>query len=193
MHKRFWIFAVGVMFYGCTGNEPMVHKTSDGPIVTKQNFRTMEKEGYVVEVWTAGMHGVPISMGFRVYMKDKATAAVPNVNLALVLKRIDGPENPQIEKFSPTMRRTLIEGGYYENIRIDEKQTLERKGKFTGQAGVWEVDLESPFKPDSRKNEQMPIGPGKYNLSITVAIDGGPTFAFENIPYRIRRSRADND
>ena len=95
------------------------------------------------------------------------------------------PNDVREASCSPKLQKSAIEGGYWESIRIDDKNYVDRPDrpdKFTGKPGVWEVNLDDAFKTDPRKGHDNQPKPGKYSLSIEITIEGGPRFKFENLP-----------
>jgi hypothetical protein len=109
----------------------------------------------------------------------------PDAVVRLVLKMDDAPGDPREISIQPLLKKMAIEGGYWENIRVDNIETIDRKEKFVGKVGVWEINLDDPFKTDYRKPGAKCPPPGKYSLSIHVSIKGGPEFNFDGLPYRL--------
>jgi hypothetical protein len=190
MSKRSVLSVLVLVLFGCSRSDPVKVEHFDGTeVVSKHNFRSAEKEGHKVEFWTSGMNGGIPQVGYRVYMPKREKDTSPATKLRVHVKKTDEPTGEWEVLLEPILKKTLIEGGYIENIRIDKTQFLDRPGKFVGQEGVWEVLPEPLFGPTVLRPEPSNFPTGRFRINAYVAIDGGPNFAFENIPYRIFRDR----
>lgn len=170
--------------------KPMAPKTDKGPVFGKHNFRTAEKDGYKVEVWMNGMTGLsnPIGAGYRVYLPEDAEVEPPEVVARLVLQKKEVKDVFLEATLQPILKKTAIEGGYWEIVQVDAETYVERKEKFSGMKGVWEIMLDDPLKTiDPKKGNIVP--PDYYTLAIQIAVKNGPAFQFDNLPYRRIRSR----
>lgn len=163
------------------GPPPSKNKSDLNPILFKNNFRTAEKDNYKIEVWMATGRS-PINPGYRVYLPKDAADNPPETEVVLRLMTLDGEEIRR-KSISPLLRKTAIDGGCWESIQIDEIRSVQRKEKFLGLKGVWEINLDDPFEMDYRKPGFFHPKPGSYRLSVRVALKGGPAFQFDDLPY----------
>ena len=174
---------------GCVRSDPSKFRDVL-PTMSKHNFRTAETNGVRVEVWTLGMRGWPVTPGFRVYLPTQNQKR-PETKVQLVFRRNADPKDIREVSCQPVLKRAAIDGGYSEII-VDELNQVQREGKFVGKDGVWEINLDDPFKTDPRKGDGIDVKPGKYSLSIKITVDKGPEFSFADLPIIFSGGRSNS-
>lgn len=166
------------------------------PYLFMHRFRSAEKDFYKIELWLGvGSQGTPINPrssinpGFRVYLPEGSEDKAPETFVLIELKDATTKNLVASATARPILKKTAIDGGYWEAIRIDDLNGFDKKEKFIGMKGVWEINLDDPFNMDWRKPKMFAPPPGEYLLSVRIAINGGPTIQCEDIPFRQRMGR----
>jgi hypothetical protein len=164
-------------------NPPVVPEIVAGPILSKQNFQVAQKEGYRVEVWTDSSIGLPIKPGFRIELPADKEDLPPDATVKISLtKKKDPSVSRESIVVSPVLKRTVLDGGYWENIRTNKIDSVDRPEKFVGKERVWEVVLDDPLQTDVTKAGYWIPPPGSYTLTLNISVKAGPAFTF-NLPY----------
>jgi hypothetical protein len=168
----------------------MQNKILKGPWLSKHDFRTAEKAGYKLDMWTFTGDRSPINPGYRVYLPEGVEDKTPDTVLHIVLRNKDGTELCRAT-VSPQLKKTAIDGGYWEEIKDDTGINVLKTGEhFVGAERVWEVNVNDPLDMDYRKPGCFNPPPGKYTFSIRIDINKGPSFEFDELPpYRRYGSR----
>lgn len=156
--------------------------TTVADVLTKHRFRSQEKDGWKVDVWTASTNVPMYSFGLRI-AKENATGP-PKAELLLLLRRGGGEGRLLGERYTPELKTVAIPGGYFDSTVFDDGSRKGSEGKkFTGVPGTWERIIADPFR------DNWDMGWAPYFLDAQIAIEGAPRFEFKDIKLRYAPAR----
>jgi hypothetical protein len=171
----------------------------DNPLVIRHRLRTAVKDGWKAEVWLNGSWLVPwrpVNICLRLTPEDKSTNKVPRVKVQLAIApEKDGsdarksevePHFGECAAMEKCREQAMIENGWRgktEQFRRGEVTQFPPRGP------CWQTVIRDAFKSNQDNLGTVSFESGDYVLKVTVILEGGPEFRFEEMRLTIRPLR----
>jgi hypothetical protein len=166
---------------GATGDDWF--KTGNGgDFEVRHRLRTSSVEGWKAEVWLWGSTfttSSEVDVNVRLTPENQELKAMPIIALHLAISK-------KREKMAVRQASPKADWQECAKMKKHREKTFEdgKWGKtvdFPPKGSCWEATITDAFKSDRRLPGTTLFEAGDYVLEITIEIDGGPKFHFENI------------